>query len=553
MPPSERRCGAGGTNDARAETDHAADNASGSNDLDEAGLGSRTPESVMKVTERRASGWNGELLRRVFLHQNGLAAITALATLEASGILDRLSRERLSCAELVNDSPSPCAVAASIVAACDAGWLAMHDDRGVGSVVSLSTSSDGAFALDILLDAHRGIRGRDRGQPWSDQDTTERLLGCVDILTSAKASISRRTSLPDAAADLLLRLVEGLLAVPLLPRIARGHDRAALAPVFAALDMGTSEAGIRRVLSFFGPMYGLAGSYAKTLIRLPDRVAAGQTISPVDVTRQIDRGINVRASATAHRGYFHAATRLVARHFDQTSPAEQPRAILDIGCGDGSWLRELYEFICTSTSRGQSLREYPLVLLGVDMDPVALEISERNLSDLPAICLLGDVGRPAAVAQEVTSASGIDMDDIMSVRAFVDHNRSLGHMEPGEAGKVRITDGVYATPSGSIISADAVRQDWAAHYAQWRQACGRHGLVVIEAHTLDIATVRERLENSHTLALRYYHALSGQSPIPFEAFRGAASFAGFTSRRSVLYPETLPTTSINWLAASGNP
>ncbi|MGP3928799.1 AprA-related methyltransferase [Nonomuraea sp. KM88] len=522
-------------------------NAGRSKGQEKAGIEHLVPVCVMKVAERRASGWNGELLRRVFLHQNGLAAITALATLEASGSLDRLSRERLSCTDVVNDSPSPGAVAASIVAACDAGWLTVHDDRGGGSVVSLSASDDVAFALDILLDAHRAIRERDRGRPWSVESTVARLLGCVDILTSAKASVSRRTSLPDAAADLLLRLLEGLLAVPLLPRIERDHDRADLAPLFAALDLGTSEAGIKRVLSFFAPMYGLAGSYAQTLIRLPDRVAAGETIAPLDVTRQIDRSINVRASATAHRGYFHAATRLVARHFDQAPLAEQPRAILDIGCGDGSWLRELYAFVRGSTSRGRSLAEHPLVVLGVDMDPVALEISERNLSNLPAICLLGDVGQPSEVAQAVASASGIGMDDIMSVRAFVDHNRSLGHME-GENGNVHLTDGVYATPSGSIISAEAVREDWAEHYAQWRQVCGRHGLVVIEAHTPGIATVRDRLESSHTLALRFYHALSGQSPIPYEAFRGAVSFAGFSSRRSVLYPETSPTTSISWLA-----
>lgn len=503
----------------------------------------------MTMVEQRARGWKSELLRRVFLHQNGLAAVTALATLEASGALARLRRGTAPTAELVGDSPSPAAIAASIVAAGGAGWLTVREDGGQ-SMVSSAVSPDLAFAIEVLLDTHRAVRDRDRDRAWSQESAiVERLLGCVDILSAAKAAIQRQTALPETTSEVVTRLLEGVIAVPVLPRVLTGYDHATLAPLLAALDMGDSGASAQRALPFFAPMYGLAGSYAQALIRLPDRVAAGKPVSPADVTGSIDRSLNVRASAAAHTGYFHAASGLITRMFDELPLPEQPRVILDVGCGDGTWLRRLYEAIRQSTARGAALHQYPLHLVGVDVDPVALEISTRNLHDLPATCLHGDIGEPGAIAAALTTASGVDADHVLAIRAFVDHNRSLADVGPTPPDGLRVAAGVYATPAGSVIAADAVDRDWAAHYAQWNEPFGRHGLVVIEAHTLSIADVNARLATSHSLALQYYHALSGQSPIPYPRFRAAAAGAGLASHDVTLYPDPTPTTSVSRLTA----
>jgi SAM-dependent methyltransferase len=502
------------------------------------------------MSKHRPGDWNRELLRRVFLHQNGLAALTALATLDTSGALTRLRHGRVRAAELLSDTRSPCAVAASIVAAGGAGWLRIEDGEDDGSMVTFTVPGDVAFAIDVFLDTHRAVRERDRGGRWSDDSAVARLLECVDVVARAKAAIRGRTSMPEAMADLAVRLVEGVVAAPLLPRIATGYDHATIAPVFAALELGDGEAAARRVLSFFAPMYGLAGSYAEALIRLPDRIAAGEAVPPADVTRAIDRSLNVRASATAHRGYFHAANGLVARLFDDTPLSEQPKAVLDVGCGDGTWLRELYEAVRGSTARGRSLVEHPLYLLGVDLDPVALEISRRNLADLPATCVSGDIGDPAAIAAAITSATGINADDILCVRAFVDHNRSLADVEPAVPERLSLAEGVYATPTGSVVCAADVQDDWAAHYERWSRVCRRHGLVVIEAHTLGLDEVHDRMETSHSLALQYYHALSGQSPVSYTSFRGATTSAGLAARHHRLYPAGSPTTSISWLVSA---
>ena len=71
--------------------------------------------------------------------------------------------------------------------------------------------------------------------------------------------------------------------------------------------------------------------------------------------------------------------------------------------------------------------------------------------------------------------------------------------------------------------------------------------MVIEAHTLSLSDVRDRLETSHSLALQYYHALSGQSPIPHRRFRAAAASAGLDSRDTTLFPNPSPTTSVSRL------
>jgi SAM-dependent methyltransferase len=255
----------------------------------------------------------------------------------------------------------------------------------------------------------------------------------------------------------------------------------------------------------------------------------------------------VRASAAAHTGYFHAANALVTQVFDDLPLAAQPQAIVDVGCGAGTWLRGQYEAVRASTARGSALDRYPLHLIGVDLDPVALDTTRQTLADLPATCVVGDVGDPGAIADAVGTASGVDLNDALSVRAFVDHNRSLSAVAASDLAGVRLADGVYGTPSGSVAGADAVAADWTAHYARWAETFGRHGLVVLEAHTLTVAEVRARLDTSHALALQYYHALSGQSPLPYERFRQSATAAGLDLRTHTLYPRSSATTSVNWL------
>jgi SAM-dependent methyltransferase len=496
-----------------------------------------------------SGGWQAELLRRVFLHQNGMAAASALATLESAGVLRRLRQGSAPAAELAATTSSPLVVAASLAAACGAGWLAAQDD-GTCSLAPGVAAPGRAVALATVLELHRAVREAVRDADWSSDSVVSRLLGCVSALASAKAVIRGQTSMPDAETARNARLLEGILAVPLLPRVATGYDQAALAPFLDALEFADGQVSLRQVLSFFAPMYGLAGSYSAALLRLPDLVA-DTAVSPADITTSVDRGLNVRASAAAHQGYFQAASKRVLRLFDQMPLSRQPEAIVDVGCGAGTWLRSLYLAICQSTARGRSLRQYPLHLIGVDTDPVALDIGRRTLDGLPATCVPGDVGQPAALAEAVASASGTDLGNALSVRAFVDHNRSLPALEPAGARCPGTAEGVYGTASGSVVSADAVYRDWSTHYAGWREICGRHGLVVIEAHTLPAAEVRARLETSHALALQYYHALSGQSIIPYPRFRAAASSAGLDSPDPVLYPPPSPTTSVSRLVPAG--
>jgi SAM-dependent methyltransferase len=504
---------------------------------------------VITRGQQRTHSWQHELLRRVFVHQNGFAATTALATLDSVGALAQLRRTSVRAEELLAGLPSPWVLAASVVAACGADWLNMREDNGA-TVLRMSDSTATRLALDVFLDLHRAVRDAERGRDWSSGQFVDRLLDRLDVLDAAKQALRRRTSMPEAELDRHVRLLEGIVAVPLLPRLTE-RDDASVLPLLASLELGDRDCDVRRVMSFFAPMYGLAGSYAQALIRLPDLITGSEPLTPATITGSIDRPLNVRASAAAHTGYFHAANSLVTRLFDECPLAEQPSAIVDVGCGAGSWLRGLYHSIRNSTMRGRALAQYPLRLIGVDLDPAALEISRQTLRDLPATCVLGDVGAPDAIAGAVGTATGIDLEDALSVRAFVDHNRSLSDVAASDPRRTSFADGVYGIPSGSVANIEDVSEDWVAHYVRWAGTTGRHGLVVLEAHTLPVAEVSARLDSSHALALQYYHALSGQSPMPYERFRAAARSAGFESRTQALFPRSSPTTSVNWLVPSG--
>jgi len=73
---------------------------------------------------------------------------------------------------------------------------------------------------------------------------------------------------------------------------------------------------------------------------------------------------------------------------------EQPKGILDMGCGNGALLEHIFEVIATQTKRGELLDEYPLFLVGADFNKAALNVTRGNLiqADIWAKVIWGDIG-----------------------------------------------------------------------------------------------------------------------------------------------------------------
>ena len=82
---------------------------------------------------------------------------------------------------------------------------------------------------------------------------------------------------------------------------------------------------------------------------------------------------------------------------------DQPKGIVDMGCGNGAFLEHLFNVIEQRTIRGKMLEEHPLFLVGADYNQAALSVTRANLiqADVWAKVIWGDIGRPDILAADL--------------------------------------------------------------------------------------------------------------------------------------------------------
>ena len=105
--------------------------------------------------------------------------------------------------------------------------------------------------------------------------------------------------------------------------------------------------------------------------------------------------MNVWGSGGAHTTYFKVIDEIIINLFNKPIE-EQPKGILDMGCGNGEFLHHLFSVIESQTRRGNMLEEHPLTIIGVDYNEAALKVSRGNLiqADIWAKIIWGDIGNP---------------------------------------------------------------------------------------------------------------------------------------------------------------
>lgn len=267
----------------------------------------------------------------------------------------------------------------------------------------------------------------------------------------------------------------------------------------------------------------------------------------------IDRTLNVIGSGFQHEHFFADLTETLGHLFDRLPYDEQPKYIIDMGCGDGTLLKRIYQYIESKTGRGQELANHPLVMIGVDYNEEALIVTRETLKEIPHLTLKGDINDPEKLLTDLCAMNISDPDEMLHVRSFLDHDRPyLAPQQRECVVKYRqlMFSGVYVDELGKLIQPCEMMQSLVEHFQRWAKIIGRHGLMILEVHCLPPQTVYQFLNQCENLHFDAYHALSKQSLVEPEYFLIAASEAGllpipqFTHK----YPRILPFARItlNW-------
>ena len=303
--------------------------------------------------------------------------------------------------------------------------------------------------------------------------------------------------------------------------------------------------------------YGVTVSYIPTLRKLDDLIF-GNALAAIEQKNgteegHVDRPMNVWGSGGAHANYFKIVDEIIIDIFNKPIE-EQPKGILDMGCGNGAFLQHLFNIIEHQTRRGKMLDEYPLILVGSDYNETALKITKANLiqADIWAKIVWGDIGRPDLLADDLKNNYGIDLKELLNVRTFLDHNRIW--QEPKNPNKNRISEstGAFAF-KGKRINNNLVEQSLLEHFKNWEPFVNKFGLLLIELHTVPPNLVGKNIGKTAATAYDATHGYSDQYIVEVEVFNNLLAEAGLHPEKNSFkkFPNSeLATVTINLFKAN---
>lgn len=506
--------------------------------------------------------------RQMFLAQDGVTLCMTLRALDEVGLLEpSLERER----------PLSELVPALTVPGFGALRVAVHGLVATGWASELPTldpetsflrwSEAGRRAMergrryveigDFLAGFEDGGR-EDWTQPWQPA-AEERFAELAAAVAAERGAAGEQPTLVESHLDGAL-IVPSMLWLheagrlgeegPALPEGAFGSTLQEFLAGLGWVDAGGSWSESGQQARAFGLHFGGVATYLPLLASLARLYRGELTVVPDPTSGKpewhVNRALNVRISAAAHKRYFADSDHLFVEIFNREPVAEQPRFVADMGCGQGSWLVHLHRLIAGETLRGKHLEEHPLTMIGVDPDPTALEEARANLDrhGVPALLLRGDVTDPDAFAADL-AAQGIAIEDGLHIRSFIDHERS--YRGDGDIEAPGLATGIYLDAAGAPIAGEEVERDLVAHLRRWARHVGRHGMVVLEAHCNDPGIVARHLGSMHGLAFDAHQAYSKQYPVEHPDFLECCRLAGLqpVGHAELRYPGMRPYVAIS--------
>ena len=529
-----------------------------------------------------------QLRSDLFRHLDGIVTIPTAWTLHEKGLTAHLLAEKsASLQSLTEQFPANegyLNVALRVLAS--QGWLQMEEDAANDSITyTVLPAGEVAFRhLDIYEDSMQLMRFSEQFHPRRFEQKP--FLKLEQIFNRFRENYG----LPKPGNDTeqrvfaqMLKHIEGIIAGPTIVHLGMSgmFHKYFMEANFKPEEFHADHQSFERLLNIFvhfdwfskqgdvyqftdkglffarrASAYGVTVSYIPTLRKLDELIFGNPRIlkeaSTEDKEAHVDRAMNVWGSGGAHANYFKVVDKIVIDLFNKPIE-EQPKGILDMGCGNGAFLQHLYYLIEQHTLRGTMLDEHPLFLVGADYNEDALRISRANLiqADIWAKVVWGDIGRPDLLADQLMEQYGIALSDLLNVRTFLDHNRIWKEPANPKADRISQSTGAFAY-EGRRIPNRLVEDSLVEHLAAWKPFVEKFGLLIIELHTVDPTLVADNLGNTGATAYDATHGYSDQYILEAHIFSQLAKEAGLppAEQFSKRFPDSdLATVTINLLRA----
>jgi len=533
------------------------------------------------LTNLEKSTYREELFR----HLDGIAVAPVAYALKEKGVLDFLLKEdnyKLSTiSEAFTTNEGYLNVGLRMLAS--QGWLTYDIDTSINDIIiSKNEKSAIAFRLaDRYKDVVHFMKASEEFHPRHFEMEQFSILNKIlnKYMNNEYAATSEDKAVHEIESQ-ISRHIEGVLVGPIT--VFLGMDgmfhKYFMEASFSADEFHEDPISFSKILDFFtflgwfskknenyrftnkgmffarrSSAYGVTVSYIPTFRRVDELIFGNPNIfrSSIPNTYEIhvDREMNVWGSGGAHSAYFKKIDEVVIELFNKPIE-EQPKGILDMGCGNGAFLIHLFEVIEQRTKRGALLEKYPLFLVGVDYNKAALKVTRANLvkADIWAKVIWGDIGDPKQLEEDIQESYNIKLSDLLNVRTFLDHNRPWIPVK-SKIDKTSTSTGAFAS-CGERLSNAEVEGNLREHFEKWVPFIKKFGLLLIELHTIDTKIAAQNIGKTATTAYDATHGFSDQYIVELDVFRKVIQQIGLQTVDTHFskFPDNeLATVSINYL------
>ena len=517
----------------------------------------------------------------IFRHLDGIATATTAYTLHKKGLLNYLlNHKKVTLNELTkafNANEGYLNVALRIL--CSQGWLVQHINAKNNSITfKTNANSELAFGLCHLYEEAVNLLKHAVTFP-KQRIKSDAFMALERIFKKYESNFGLSHIEKDTIQYQILKHIEGAIVGPIAVLLGVNglFHKYFMEASFTAEEYHENPERFKKILDFFSYLgwfknknntyqftdkglffakrasaYGVTVSYLPTFVQLNELLFGNPLILKSEASEEekhVNREMNVWGSGGAHSTYFKVIDQVIINLFNKPLD-EQPKGILDMGCGNGAFLQHIFDVIEYQTLRGKHLEEHPLLLVGADFNQAALKVTRANLikANIWAKVIWGDIGRPDLLAKDLKEDYNIELKDLLNVRTFLDHNRIY------EAPKIvshreSASTGAYAR-FGKRLSNNNVEDSLLEHLKKWKPYVEKFGLLIIELHTINPELTAKNIGKTAATAYDATHGYSDQYILEIEVFNKVAKEAGLEPDKNYFskFPNSeLATVSVNLL------